>query len=76
MIMKNITAIKTTVLGLAILIFASFLIYKSITHDYYLIGSLYFIGLMLLFTGDGWLNKLQDLVFGFLSKFTTKKTEE
>lgn len=69
---KNIKKIKSTVLGLAIIAFSSFLLYKNITHDYYINGGLYFIGLMLFFTGDGWINKLQELVFSFLSSKVKK----
>lgn len=66
--MKNLKAIKSTILGIALIIFSSFLIYKNISHDYYINGALYFMGIMFLFTGDSWVNKLQEFVFGFLNK--------
>ena len=67
--MKNLKAYKSTILGLAIIIFSSVLIYKGITHDYWINGILYFIGLGLFFTGDSFINKAQDAVFSF---FTNK----
>lgn len=63
--MKNILQYKSTALGLAIIVFSSILIYKGITHDYWINGILYFIGLGLFFTGDGFINKFQDAVFSF-----------
>jgi hypothetical protein len=63
--MKNLKAYKSSFLGFAIIVFSSFLIYKGITHDYWINGILYFIGLGLFFSGDGFINKFQDAVFSF-----------
>jgi len=63
---ENIRKIKSTILGLAVIVFSSVLIYKGITHDLYINGGLYFIGLMLLFTGDEWIKRLEEIVFKFL----------
>ena len=73
--MNNLKAIKSTVLGLAMIIFSSVLLYKNITHDLYINGSLYFIGLLLLFTGDSWIVKLEDIVFGYFKNKVDNKNE-
>lgn len=62
---SNISKYKSTVLGLAMIGFSSFLIINNITHDYWINGILYFIGLGLFFTGDSFINKFQDAIFGF-----------
>lgn len=73
--MKNLKAIKSTVLGLAMIIFSSVLLYKNITHDYYINGVLYTIGLLLLFTGDSWIIKLEELVYGYFKNKIEKKND-
>lgn len=61
---KNIKAIKSTVLGLALIVFAGYLLFKGITTDYWILGSMSFIGLCLFFTGDAFIEKLEKAVFG------------
>jgi prepilin signal peptidase PulO-like enzyme (type II secretory pathway) len=63
---ENIKKIKSTILGLALIVFASLLIYNSITFDYYILGSLYFFGIMFLFSGDAWINKLEEIIFSYI----------
>ncbi len=68
--LSNILKYKSTFLGLAIIVFSSLLIWKGITHDYWINGILYFIGLGLFFTGDAFIQKAQDAVFGFFNNKT------
>jgi hypothetical protein len=62
--MGKIKKYKSTVLGLALLIFAGLLLYKGVTTDYWILGSIGFSGLMLFFTGDAYIEKLEKAVFG------------
>lgn len=59
---------KSTTLGLAMIIFSSLLIYKNITLDYWINGLLYFVGMMLFFTGDSFIIKLEDVILSFFKK--------
>lgn len=74
--MDNIKAYKSTVLGLAIIVFSSILIYKNISQDYWINGILYFIGLGLFFSGDGFINRFQNFVFGMIKNNFSKKEDQ
>lgn len=65
---SNISKIKSTVLGLILMGFGAYLLHENITTDYWILGSVFTSGFFLFFTGDGWINKLQDFIFGFLNK--------
>lgn len=72
--MSNIVkSYKSTLLGLCLIIFSSVLIYQNISHDYFINGVLYFIGLGLFFTGDSFINKIQNLVLRYFNNNYIKK---
>lgn len=70
---KN-TRWKSVLTGIVMMGFASALIWKGITFDYYILGFLYCGGLFSLFTGDGWIITFEKAVFNFI-KSKTKKNE-
>lgn len=74
--LSNISKIKSTILGLAIIVFSSVLIYKGITHDYWINGILYFIGLGLFFIGDSFIVKIEDTVLGFFKNKFNKNDND
>ncbi len=63
--MKYIKAFKSTILGLAMMVFASVLLYKQITNDYLILSGLYISGLILVFgSGDRLINLLEKKILG------------
>ena len=58
---------KSTFFGLALIVFSSILIYKNITHDYWINGVLYLMGILFFFTGDDWVEGIEKLLFRFLN---------
>lgn len=61
---NRIKAYKSSILGLAFIIFACVVLYKGISTDPLVLGGLFFTGLGLFFTGDAFIERLEKVVFG------------
>lgn len=62
--LKRVKQFKSSVLGLALIIFAGVCLYNKITEDRWILGGLFSVGLGLLFTGDKFIERLEKVVFG------------
>lgn len=60
----NFKAFKSTVLGLLLIAVAIYAWLAGVSSDYWLIGGFGVSGILLLFTGDRFINKLERVVFG------------
>jgi hypothetical protein len=65
---KRLKALKSTILGLAFIVFAGFLLVCDVTENLWILGALFIVGLGLLFSGDKFIERLEDVVFGRISK--------
>ncbi|SKC53527.1 hypothetical protein SAMN05660236_1352 [Ohtaekwangia koreensis] len=70
---KIIKNYKSSILGLAFVLVGIYLLVLSITFDYWIIGSLIIGGLMLLYSGDKFIERLEKILFG---KILFKNKEE
>jgi hypothetical protein len=61
---SNIKKYKSSLLGLSFIIVGVYLLVEAITFDYWIIGSLIVGGLLMLFTGDKFIEQLEKVVFG------------
>lgn len=64
MMKKIFKAFKTTILGLLFIAVGVYLLVNSITFDYWIVGGLIVGGVLLLFTGDKFINQLEKYVYG------------
>jgi uncharacterized membrane protein YkgB len=62
--LANITKYKSSLLGIVLIITSIYLMTQGITTDATLNGGLLACGILLLFTGDRFIQKLERLVFG------------
>ncbi|MEJ1242096.1 hypothetical protein WBG78_28370 [Chryseolinea sp. T2] len=75
--LSNISKYKSTTLGLILLVFAGYIFITKHTTDVWVLGAISFVGLSLFFTGDGFINNLQKLVFELLGvKIDNEKKKE
>jgi len=56
--------IKTTLLGLALIALAAYLLIEEITFDYWIIGGLLIGGSLLCFSGQKFIDQLEKKIFG------------
>ena len=61
---KIIKNYKSTILGFAFILVGIYLLVQSITFDYWIIGGLIVGGLMLIYSGDNFIERLEQIVFG------------
>jgi len=61
---KIIKNYKSTILGLVFILVGIYLLVQSITFDYWIIGGLIVGGLMLIYSGDNFIERLEQIVFG------------
>lgn len=63
---KRIKAYKSSILGLAMIIFAGVCLYNKITEDRWLLGGLFLCGLGLLGSGDKFIERLEQAILGHI----------
>lgn len=61
---KIIKNYKSSILGLAFVLVGIYLLVHSITFDYWIIGGLIVGGLMLFYSGDKFIERLEKVIFG------------
>lgn len=71
---------KSTILGIAIMVFTSVLFWTGKLTSLYACGLLFFVGLGFTFSGDGFINKIEYVVFSIVDAILptelVKKKEE
>lgn len=61
---KIIKNYKSSLLGVVLIGTGIYLLVQSITFDYWILGSLIIGGLMLIYSGDKFIEKLEKVIFG------------